>query len=72
MYFYEDLGSAVTSRAFDLARTGSFEDFGAIEHELIAEGFGHDIDAAKNPAIQYVAASMCEASHVSNGQFEKG
>jgi hypothetical protein len=49
---YEDTIAVVTSRAYQLAETGEFEDFAAIERELLAEGFGDEIEGLKKPPLE--------------------
>ena len=36
MLIYDDTTAVVASRAYELAQTGQFEDFAAIERELVA------------------------------------
>jgi hypothetical protein len=62
MLIYEDMTAVVASRAYELAQTGEFEDFAAIERELFAEGFGGDIGGLKKPELQNVLDAMCAAS----------
>jgi hypothetical protein len=43
MLVYEDATAVIASRAYEMAQTGAFENFQAIERELCAEGFGDEI-----------------------------
>ena len=52
MLVYEDTTAVVTSRAYQLAETGEFEDFAALKRALLAEGFGHGIEGLKKPPIE--------------------
>jgi len=49
---YEDTTAIIASRAYQLAETGEFEDFAAIERELLAEGFGDEIEELKKPPLE--------------------
>jgi hypothetical protein len=51
MLIYDDTTAVVASRAYELAQTGRFEDFEAIERELVAEGFGDEIGNVKKPPL---------------------
>jgi hypothetical protein len=64
MLIYDDTTAVVASRAYELAQTGQFEDFAAIERELVAEGFGDEIGNVKKPALQTAITAIC----IANGQ----
>jgi hypothetical protein len=49
---YEDTTAVVASRAYQLAETGEFQDLAAIERELLAEGFGDEIEGLKKPPLE--------------------
>jgi hypothetical protein len=59
MLIYDDTTAVVASRAYELAQTGRFEDFEAIERELVAEGFGDEIGNVKKPALQSAITAIC-------------
>lgn len=63
MLIYEDTTAVAASRAYELAQTGEFEDFAAIERELFAEGFGEDVARVKKAALQSALAEICAARH---------
>jgi hypothetical protein len=62
MLIYDDATAVVASRAYELAQTGRFEDFEAIERELFAEGFGDDVAVVRKPALQSALAAICIAN----------
>ncbi|WP_158817987.1 hypothetical protein [Methylocapsa sp. S129] len=49
----------VAERAYALARTGSFEDFAAIEQEIAAEGFGEEVHWLERPALRNTLDEIC-------------
>jgi hypothetical protein len=62
MLIYEDMEAVAASRAYELAQTGSFEDFAAIERELIVEGFGEAVEKVKKPSIERAISETCRAT----------
>ena len=62
MLIYEDTTAVIASRACELAHTGAFEDYPAIERELFAEGFREEIDRAKKAALQSVITEICDTN----------
>ena len=68
MVIHEDTTIVIASRACELAHTGAFEDYPAIERELFAEGFREDIDRAKKAALQSVITEICDAKHEATAQ----
>jgi hypothetical protein len=70
MLIYEDTTAVAASRAYELARTGMFEDFAAIERELFAEGFGEDVDRLDKSAIKNTITRMCVAMRRLDTTFE--
>ena len=62
MLIYDDTKAVIASRAYELAQTGKFEDFAAIERELVAEGFGDEISNVKKPALQSAITAICIAN----------
>jgi hypothetical protein len=71
MLVYDDTSAVVASRAYELAQTGDFEDFAAIERELFAEGFGEEIDAIKRPAVVDALQTICVTSRSKAGRLER-
>jgi hypothetical protein len=67
MLIYEDVKAVVASRAYELAQTGSFEDFAAIERELIAEGFGGEIEKVKESPIERAISAKCQETRDARG-----
>jgi hypothetical protein len=63
MLIHEDTTAVIASRACELAHTGAFEDYPAIERELFAEGFREDIDRAKKAALRSVITEICDAKN---------
>ena len=61
MLIYEDTAAVAASRAYELAQSGEYEDFAAIERELFEEGFGDDIAGATKSALENVLAEICAA-----------
>lgn len=55
----EDRLAYVAERAYALARTGIFEDFAAIEREIIAEGFGDEVRWLERPALRDTLDEIC-------------
>jgi hypothetical protein len=72
MLIYEDTTAVIASRAYELAQTGAFEDYAAIERELFAEGFREDIDGTKKSALQSVFTEICDAKRQMPGQRQRG
>jgi hypothetical protein len=70
MLIYEDTTAVAASRAYELAQTGMFEDFVAIERELFAEGFGEEIDSLDKPAVKNAITRMCMAMRRVDTTFE--
>jgi len=56
---YEDTTAVVASRAYQLAETGEFEDCAAIQRELVAEGFGDEIEILKKPLLENTLNALC-------------
>jgi hypothetical protein len=61
MLVFEGTTAVVASRAYELAQTGEFEDFAAIERQLLAEGFGEHVVGLKRPALQSALGDICAA-----------
>jgi hypothetical protein len=49
--------------AFELARTGNFEDFDSVEREVVAEGLGEGVIWIERPGIRSAITQLCNASH---------
>jgi hypothetical protein len=58
----------VVQIAFELARTGDFEDFASLEREVIAEGFEEGVCWLERPGIRQALSEACTASHDPNGK----
>jgi hypothetical protein len=71
MLIYEDTAAVIASRAYELAQTGSFDDYAAIERELFAEGFREDIDRAKKSALQSAITEICDAKRQMPSQRQR-
>ena len=71
MLIYDDVAAVIASRAYELAQTGVFEDFAAIERELIAEGFGEEIGAAKKPTLEQALNTICFASRQAEAAHDR-
>ncbi|MGA2795159.1 MAG: hypothetical protein ABSE69_16845 [Roseiarcus sp.] len=52
----------VVQIAYELARTGQFEDFASIEREVIAEGLEEGIHWLERPEIQRELTEICESN----------
>ena len=48
--------------AYELAQTGMFDDFGAIEDELVALGYGGEAPALTRPGISEALDEVCAVS----------
>ena len=68
MLIHEDTTAVIASRACELAHTGAFEDYPAIERELFAEGFREEIDRAKKAALQSVITEICDTKREAPAQ----
>jgi hypothetical protein len=62
MLTLEDRLAPVVHLACDLAQTGKFEDFAAIERELVAEGFAEGVRSMETPAVMDAITEICVAS----------
>jgi hypothetical protein len=51
----------VVQIAYQLARTGDFEDFASIEKEVIAEGFAEGVHWIERPAVRRALNEICIA-----------
>jgi len=51
----------VVQIAYQLARTGEFEDFASIEREVIAEGLQEGVHWLEKPRIQRELTEICES-----------
>jgi hypothetical protein len=51
----------VVQIAYELARTGDFEDFVSIEREVIAEGFEEGVHWLERPGIRQALTEICKA-----------
>jgi hypothetical protein len=49
----------VVQIAYELARTGDFEDFDAIEREIIEEGFAEGVHWIERPGIRRELSKIC-------------
>jgi hypothetical protein len=67
---YEDTTAVVASRAYQLAETGRFKDFAAIERELLAEGFGREIEGLKKSPLENALNATCLSA--SSAEFKSG
>jgi hypothetical protein len=52
----------VVQIAYELARTGDFEDFASIEKEVIAEGFAEGVHWIERPTVRRALNEICTAS----------
>ena len=52
----------VVQIAYELARTGIFEDFASIEREVIAEGLEEGVHWLERPGIQRELTEICEST----------
>jgi hypothetical protein len=53
----------VVQIAYELARTGDFEDFDSIEREVIAEGLAEGVHWLERPGIRHALREICDAKH---------
>jgi hypothetical protein len=51
----------VVQIAYELARTGDFEDFDSIEREIIAEGFAEGVHWIERPGVRRELSEICES-----------
>jgi hypothetical protein len=51
----------VVQIAYQLARTGDFEDFASIEKEVIAEGFAEGVHWIERPAVRRALNEICNS-----------
>jgi hypothetical protein len=51
----------VVQIAYELARTGDFEDFASLEREVIAEGFAEGVHWLEGPGIRRALDEICAA-----------
>jgi hypothetical protein len=51
----------VVQIAYELAKTGDFEDFASIEKELIAEGFAEGVHWIERPGVRRALSEICVA-----------
>lgn len=52
----------VVQIAYELARTGQFEDFASLEREVIQEGFEEGAHWLEKPGIRHALTEICDAS----------
>jgi hypothetical protein len=52
----------VVQIAYELARTGDFEDFSSIEREVIAQGFAEGVHWLDGPGIRHALTDICRAN----------
>jgi hypothetical protein len=57
----------VVQIAYELARTGEFEDFASLEREVIQEGFGEGLHWLERPGIRRALTEICDASRPPEG-----
>jgi hypothetical protein len=57
----------VVQIAFELARTGEYENFASLEREVIEEGFREGVHWLEKPGIRHALTEICDASHQADG-----
>ena len=57
----------VVQIAYELARTGDYEDFASIEREVIAEGFAEGVHWIEKPGIRHALDDICESKRRAPG-----
>ena len=68
MPVYEDTPAVIASRAYEMAQTGAFENFEAIERELFAEGFGDEVRWIERPRLRDTLDMLCIVNRQSDGR----
>ena len=57
----QDRPPRVVKLAYELASTGKFEDYAAVERELVALGYGNETPSLERPGIRVVLDEACAA-----------
>jgi hypothetical protein len=52
----------VVQIAYELARTGRFEDFASLEREVIEEGLEEGVPWLERPGIRHALTEICDAN----------
>ena len=63
----DERSAQVVEIAYELARTGRFEDFSSLKREIVAEGFAEAVHRLETPAIRHSLDEICEAGRRAEG-----